>query len=147
MFKWIARRPRFFASMRIRGSLLHNQIGGAAVEFAFIFPVFLLLVLGILEFGRAIWTNYSLQNAVEDTTRYVLANPTVTDTLIVNRVADKLELIDMSKVTVTVTRESVSGVNFVAVTATYAFSTLEMLLPVGSFSLLGRSRVPLTPSP
>jgi hypothetical protein len=45
---------------------------------------------------------------------------------------------------VAVSRDTVSGVNFVSVSATYSFNPFVALLPIGSFSLSGRSRVPLT---
>lgn len=138
--------PLAFWRRTVRRSLPlgESQAGGAAVEFAFALPVFLLLLIGIVECGRAVWTNYSLQTAVDDTARYVLANPTATDAQIITYVGNKLDLLDGSKVTVTVTRDTVSGVNFVAVSAAYAFSALEMIFPAGTLSLSGRSRVPLT---
>lgn len=125
-------------------SLRGSQSGAAAVEFAFVLPVFLLFMCGIIECGRAVWTNYSLQTAVEDTARYVLANPTATDSQITTYVGGKLDLLDSSSLTISVTRDTVSGVNFVAVSAAYSFSALAMIFPTGSLSLVGRSRIALT---
>src|SRR6266566_6902484 len=47
-----------------------EQHGNAAVEFAFLMPVFLVMFLGIVEFGRLLWTQSTLQHAVEAAARY-----------------------------------------------------------------------------
>lgn len=121
-----------------------NQRGFAAVEFAFVFPIFLLFVIGIIECGRIVWTNYTLQTAVEDTARYVIANQPVTDSQITTYVGGKLDMLDPADLTISVTRDTVTGVNFVAVSAAYNFSVMANIFPTGSFSLVGRSRVALT---
>ena len=45
--------------------------GVAAVEFALILPILLLLMLGLIEFGRAVWTQSSLDFAVQAVARCV----------------------------------------------------------------------------
>jgi Flp pilus assembly protein TadG len=144
MFERLASPAPWKKTGRGLSAFLRSCSGAAAVEFAFTMPIFLLFLMGIIESGRAIWTNYSLQTAVEDTARYVLAHPTVTDAQIQTFVVNKLDLLDTTRMTVTVARETVTGVNFVSVTASYAFMTLEMIFPTGTISLVGRSRVPLT---
>lgn len=44
------------------------------VEFAIAGPVFILMVFGIFEFGRAYWINNTLQYSVAQGARYVLLN-------------------------------------------------------------------------
>jgi Flp pilus assembly protein TadG len=39
--------------------------GTTAIETAIVFPVFILMVLGVFEFGRALWTQSALQYAVQ----------------------------------------------------------------------------------
>jgi Flp pilus assembly protein TadG len=46
--------------------------GNAAVEFALMIPVLLLLIIGIYEFGRAYWIHNTVQYAAEQTGRCVL---------------------------------------------------------------------------
>lgn len=43
--------------------------GGVAVEFALIAPMLLLLLFGIVEFGRLVWTQAALHSAVEAAAR------------------------------------------------------------------------------
>lgn len=50
-----------------------------AVEFAFIAPVLILLLLGTIEAGRAIWTKTTLEHAIADTVRWAYTNVWVED--------------------------------------------------------------------
>ena len=43
--------------------------GAAAIEFAIVLPILLLCVLGLIEFGRAIWTQATLNYAVQAAAR------------------------------------------------------------------------------
>src|SRR5260370_782168 len=49
---------------RVLTRLARSRDAASAVEMAILFPAFLLLLLGICEFGRALWTQASLQYAV-----------------------------------------------------------------------------------
>jgi Flp pilus assembly protein TadG len=54
---------------------LHRaEDGASAVEMAFVLPAFLALLLGIEEFGRALWTQSALQYAVEAAARCAAVN-------------------------------------------------------------------------
>jgi len=46
-----------------------RERGAAAVEFALVLPILLLCVLGLIEFGRAIWTQATLNYAVQAAAR------------------------------------------------------------------------------
>lgn len=45
--------------------LSKSRDGTSAIELALLFPVFLLMTLGVIEFGRALWTQSALQYAVQ----------------------------------------------------------------------------------
>ena len=53
---------------RIAGAMREDR-GASAVEFALVFPVFILMVLGIFEFSRALWTSSLLNYAVQAAAR------------------------------------------------------------------------------
>ncbi|EMI15632.1 TadE-like protein [Rhodopirellula maiorica SM1] len=46
-----------------------NRVGAAAVEFALVVPIFLLLVFGIIEFGRVVMVQQILVNASREGAR------------------------------------------------------------------------------
>ena len=48
----------------------HHGRGQALVEFAFIIPIFLLVVFGLVDLGRAVFVNNSLAEAARDGARY-----------------------------------------------------------------------------
>lgn len=55
----------------IRQPLSPKEKGAVAVEFALVIPIFLVLVLGIFEFGRAFNIQVSLSEAARESARYV----------------------------------------------------------------------------
>lgn len=64
-----------------RIGIWHERQGNTAIEFAFLLPAFLLMFLGIVEFGRLLWTQSTLQHAVEAGARYAAINyPTCAST-------------------------------------------------------------------
>ena len=74
------RRAVSAAASSLRGVLarLWRARGGAtAVEMAFLLPVFMLFLLGICEFGRALWTQTALQFAVEAAARCAAVSPSL----------------------------------------------------------------------
>jgi Flp pilus assembly protein TadG len=77
--------------MRIRG-LKRDTKGQALLEFALILPILLLLVLGIVEFGRA-WNLAQMMSDVarEGTRRAVVADATITEQSVKDWMAGKLE--------------------------------------------------------
>ncbi|HMT33315.1 MAG TPA: pilus assembly protein [Dermatophilaceae bacterium] len=46
-----------------------RELGAAAVEFAIVFPLLLLIVAGIVDFGRAFFTEIQLANAAREGAR------------------------------------------------------------------------------
>lgn len=124
--------------------LLHSRDGGAALEFAVSVSVFLMFMIGIVEFGRALWTDNALQFAADQAGRYALANPAASDAEITGYATGQLVSVDANRVDVAVTRDVVSGVKFVTITATYAFAPAAALVPVATIALTGRARVPLS---
>ncbi|RCS23048.1 pilus assembly protein [Phyllobacterium salinisoli] len=46
-----------------------SKCGASAVEFALVLPVFLLMLFGIVEFGRLFWTSHALQETAIATAR------------------------------------------------------------------------------
>ena len=53
--------------------LVRSTGGATALEFAIIFPVFIAMTMGLVEFGRLFWVQVSLRHAVEQTARDAMA--------------------------------------------------------------------------
>jgi Flp pilus assembly protein TadG len=58
----------------------HRQRGTMMVEFVIVAPILLLLMLGISEFGHALYQYNTLTKSVRDGARYLAANATVGST-------------------------------------------------------------------
>jgi Flp pilus assembly protein TadG len=48
--------------------------GQSMVEFALAAPVFFLLMLGTIEFGRLVWTNHELEQGTREALRYAVVH-------------------------------------------------------------------------
>jgi Flp pilus assembly protein TadG len=55
----------------VRGRLIQDRSGVAAIEFALVFPVFIVIVLTLIVFGQIMWTLNGLQAAGYQTARCV----------------------------------------------------------------------------
>lgn len=69
--------------------LLRREDGAAMVEMAFVLPIFLLLVWGVIDFGRLLFTANSMATAVREGARYAavqasLADPSGVKTVVAN---------------------------------------------------------------
>jgi hypothetical protein len=48
--------------------------GQAMVEFALVFPIFILLMVGMFDLGRVIWVNNTLATAAREAARYAIVH-------------------------------------------------------------------------
>ncbi|MCL5677285.1 MAG: pilus assembly protein [Firmicutes bacterium] len=103
-----------------------DEKGQSLVEFALVVPILLLLVLGIMEFGRAYSANLTLQNATREGAR--LAVTGATDAQITQHVKDSAPTLDVSRLNVSVTPSTRRQGDNVMVTVTYDFNYLTPLI-------------------
>jgi len=65
----------------LRSRLIHDRCGTSAVEFALVLPIFLLLLVGIADFGGALYVKFGLNSVVSAAANYALVgNASVTST-------------------------------------------------------------------
>jgi hypothetical protein len=116
------------------------------VEFAILLPIFLLVVLGIFDLGRVIYTLSALHNAAREGARYGAIHHC--DTAGIEAAARRLAIGLGDGVTITIT-EAMGGVpsrlERIIVTAEYEFRTVTPLVGVflsedGSITLSSQSR-------
>ena len=62
--------------------------GQTLVEFALLLPVFLVLIIGFFDVGRAVFYYSSLSNAVREGTRYAIVNRNISDEQIKDKVLE-----------------------------------------------------------
>jgi len=124
--------------------LQKNNTGTATVEMAFVLPLFLLFVMGIIEFGRLYWTLNSMQLAVDEAGRYAMVHTASTDADITTVAQANLYGLNTADFTLTSASQITAGVTYKVITATYTFSFIASgILPFGSINLTRQTTVPL----
>ena len=93
-------------SRRLR-RIWRDRSGAAAVEFAFVFPVFLGLMVSIFQFGWAQHKLSSIRWAMEAASRDLQLTPTLTEAQMSTKVKAKLASIADQNVTITMTSDTV----------------------------------------
>lgn len=52
------------------GGSMHRSRGQGLVEFALVIPIFIFVLLGMIDVGRAVWANNAVANAAREAARY-----------------------------------------------------------------------------
>lgn len=110
-----------------------GEKGAAAVEFALVLPLLVMLLVGMLEFGLVLWRQEMMTNATREAARagIVAGNPRLTQAEIQAVLASNLSLagIDPAATTITITgAEGVSGDPLtVSVVYPYQFMVIDQL--------------------
>jgi hypothetical protein len=138
-----------------------RKSGAAAVEFALVLPLFTLLLMAMIEFGRVFWFQVSLRYAVEQTARYAMAEYTREsfsgagflawfnswEPELEARASQDIYGWDPSAAVFTATVEpaaSADDVDYVTIAASYKFEFLFPVIPGGGARMLtATARTPL----
>jgi Flp pilus assembly protein TadG len=84
--------------------LAGDRRGGVAVEMAFLLPILLLLLLGVMEFGRMAWTKATLTYAVQEAGRCASVLATCSTPAQVQKAArDKTAALNIADADITIT--------------------------------------------
>ena len=119
-----------------------SERGGVVVEFALAAPFFLIFVMGLIDFGRLFWIKSTMQFAVEETARYAMVTPSATTTELTTYAGNKTAA-TVSGITYTATETTVGTVDYRTIEASYTFSFLIPLIPMGDIVLGARSSTPI----
>ena len=82
-------------------SLLRDERAVSTVEFALIAPVLLLMLVGILDLGRAINAYVTVSNAAREGTHYLTVHPLAAPSAIASAVRQRVVPLDPAQVAVT----------------------------------------------
>jgi len=106
------------------------RLGATAVEFGIIFPLFLTMVLGMMDMSRAMWIKASMQHAAEKTTRYYMVNNSSSTATLKTYAEDALKEVGVSDaVTYTVTLDTSTDPDTLTVSGTYNFEAFVSFIP------------------
>jgi Flp pilus assembly protein TadG len=117
--------------------------GVAALEFGIIAPIFLLILIAIIELGRLHWVRNSVEYAAEQTARWAIVNIAATDAQLKAHALEQFDDIAAGKAAVQIDRDIANGLNFLTVTVTFNFEFLVDFMSIGTLPLRGETRVPL----
>jgi Flp pilus assembly protein TadG len=118
--------------------------GAAAVEFALVFPVAALFLIGAIEFGRLFWMRSLLEHAVEETGRYAMAHTTAAQSELTGVLQQRAAAaLAASAIGITYATAATGGTNYLTITATYSFGFMTNMIPYGPITLQSQTRVPL----
>lgn len=124
--------------------LWRDRRGGAAIEFAFVGPVFITLMLGALELGRMYYVRQSMEYATEQAARYYSLNPSVATTTVTTQLNGFLPGGISNGVTVSYADTSNcngnANVKCTTLTVTYPFSYAESFLGFAGKTLTATSQ-------
>ena len=115
--------------------------GAEALEFAFAFPVLLVMLYGIFEFGRFLWIQNTLEYAVEEAARSAIVGGTTSSSTISAVVESKIVGLKTSDISVSVSVETSGGTpTFVTITVVYVYSPLVDLFDVSGLTMVDITR-------
>jgi hypothetical protein len=124
--------------------------GISAVEFALLAPVFLSTVMGVIELGRAAYTQGVISFAAEEATRYAVVNYDIDESDVRDLARACLLGIDPARINAIVVTgpiDPVDNTRTISVEVSYNFEFLLPFLPDGIIPISGRSRGFLIPPP
>jgi Flp pilus assembly protein TadG len=121
-----------------------DDSGAAAVEFALVLPLLLLVVVGIIQFGRIYSQQIELEGAANAGARYLAVHPTDTAGARA-KTRDAANNITLSDADIAATATTpCNGTDSVTVVASHVFVFDIPLLPHPDITLRGRGVMPCT---
>lgn len=122
--------------------MIKREGGAAAVEMALVLPVLILILLGIMEFGRAYNAQVTLTNAARESVRVmaISKNPATARSSAVTAAGTLRPLLTHANIAISVpgaaTANPCPAGSTATVTITYTLSTLTKI--AGPFSMTGK---------
>ncbi len=131
-----------------RSRSLKNERGTTIVEFALILSLFVLIILGIMNFGRALWAYSAMAHVAREGARYAIVRGSesgraTTAAEIRNYVQGRAGPLGPVEVTTSWIPDNKPG-SVVEVRVQYDFSSVLPLVPAGTIPLASTSRMVIT---
>ncbi len=130
--------------MRHSTNLLQNRSGSVVVEAAFVIPLFIFFIVGIVELGRLYWVRTSMQLAVTEAGRHAMVHTDANDDTLTEVLRGSLYALDTDLFNVSIISENNNGINYKVINATYNYVFLtEDLLNLDPLSISTTSKFPI----
>ena len=116
-------------SARRAGAWLGDRSGATAAEFALVLPLFIIMVMGIFEFG---WTQHclsSMRYAMETAARDLMLDPKLTEAQLETRIRAQLETTADPQVEITLSVATGPAGNIATLTGVYVREIGIPMLP------------------
>ncbi|MCK5374651.1 MAG: pilus assembly protein [Alphaproteobacteria bacterium] len=123
---------------RILKSYRRNEKGAIAVEFALIAIPCMLLIFGVIEAGRIIWTMNTVQYVIEETSRYASINSDFSTEEYATYAEEKIVSLAISSTPLQVSSSSYTkyGITFVEIQGEYKITPIISTLFLGGLGTI-----------
>lgn len=105
--------------MRILARFRGSQSGSVAVEFAVVGLLFMMLSVGVFEFGRALNVRSDMGHAVDVAARTLMINAAATNQAVATALRDAFRRGDPARLQIAVSNETVAGASYRRIQTTY----------------------------
>jgi Flp pilus assembly protein TadG len=116
--------------------------GAAAVEFAIVSGVLILLLVGILEIGRALYAQNQIAFLADQAVRRVLVDPDISAAALESALRDQFTAGDPQSLAIAVSAESTGGASYRVVRIELPFTLFVPSIASEGFTLGVSRRVP-----
>lgn len=116
-----------------------DRAGTAGVEFAFVVPVFIAMLMAAIEFGRVAYSKAEFEYAVFNATRYGMVARAANTDQIKKSLRDNLILLDPAKLSTVTVSEVVNADKSRTATLTAAYQ-FDFLVPITEHSSVTLSK-------
>lgn len=123
--------------------VLRCERGVAAVEFAIVGVVLMTLLIGGIDMGRTFYVKNQLSFLADQAARQVLVDPDVADATLQADLAAQFSAGDTSLLSVAVTAQTVSGIDFRVIQIDYPMALFVPFLSFSTLALNVNRRVPV----
>ena len=103
----------------LAGRLRDCTLGAAAVEFAIISMVLIALLIGMIDFGRTLFTQHQISSLADQAVRKVLLNPGISSATLESELRAEFTAGNADDLAVGVTSETADGISYRVVTIGY----------------------------
>ena len=122
---------------------LVEENGAAAIEFALIALPLILLIVGVIDFGRAIYTRNNMIEAADLGARVILLDNVAEGSAVTAEIRDAFIAGPSDALAVDLGTASENGLQFRTITLTYDFDLVAPLVGVDPITMRHTRRVPV----